>query len=109
MMPNGYTVILVQGEDGGFSASVPAMPGCYSQGTTREDALANVAEAMALWTDEEAANGRTPLAETPGVVSSAVGEALEILDAMRQAGEVLAHAGYELELVTVRTRQSAVA
>ena len=34
-------------EDGGFVASCPALPGCHSQGETREEALANVREAVA--------------------------------------------------------------
>ena len=36
-----YTVILI-GEASGFSALVPAMPGCQSQGDTPEEALGNV-------------------------------------------------------------------
>lgn len=34
---------------GGYSASVPALPGCYSEGETREEALANIREAAELW------------------------------------------------------------
>ncbi len=34
---------------GGYSASVPALPGCFSQGETREEALASVREAAELW------------------------------------------------------------
>ena len=34
---------------GGYSASVPALPGCYSQGDTRQDALDNIREAAELW------------------------------------------------------------
>jgi predicted RNase H-like HicB family nuclease len=34
---------------GGFSGSVPAMPGCHSQRETREEALANIREAAELW------------------------------------------------------------
>jgi len=34
---------------GGYSASVPALPGCYSQGETREEALENIREAAELW------------------------------------------------------------
>ncbi|MBI5060732.1 MAG: type II toxin-antitoxin system HicB family antitoxin [Candidatus Aenigmarchaeota archaeon] len=33
-------------EDGGFIVHVPALPGCFSQGDTREDALKNIREAM---------------------------------------------------------------
>jgi predicted RNase H-like HicB family nuclease len=34
---------------GGYSASVPALPGCYSQGESLEEALANIREAAELW------------------------------------------------------------
>ena len=37
-----YTVILEKEADGGFVASVPVLPGCVSQGTTREEAIALV-------------------------------------------------------------------
>lgn len=42
-------VILEQDEDGYFVAEVPALPGCLSQGKTREDALANIKEAVEGW------------------------------------------------------------
>jgi hypothetical protein len=40
-----YTVILEQEPDGGYIATVPALPGCVSQGDTREEALNNIGEA----------------------------------------------------------------
>jgi predicted RNase H-like HicB family nuclease len=42
-----YRVLIEQGEDGFFVAEVPALPGCISQGATREEALANIREAIA--------------------------------------------------------------
>lgn len=41
-------VILYPGEDGYVVAEVPSLPGCVSQGKTREEALANIQEAIAL-------------------------------------------------------------
>lgn len=41
-------VILYPGEDGYIVAEVPSLPGCISQGKTREEALANIQEAIVL-------------------------------------------------------------
>ncbi len=95
-MRSGYTVILVPGADGRVSA---AMPGCFSMGDTREQALTRIADAMATWSEVEAEDGRAPLRETPGVIASAVSKALEILDDMRRAGEVPDDAEYCPRLV----------
>ena len=42
-----YTVVIEEADDGSFSVWVPDLPGCTSSGDTREEALANVAEAIA--------------------------------------------------------------
>ena len=44
-----YTVILEPGEDGYIVVNVPALPGCITQGKTREDALKNAREAIELY------------------------------------------------------------
>jgi predicted RNase H-like HicB family nuclease len=41
-------VVLYPGEDGYMVAEVPSLPGCVSQGRTRDEALANVREAISL-------------------------------------------------------------
>jgi len=46
-------VIITPGEDSGFVAQVPALRGCWSQGSTREDALANAREAIEAWLETE--------------------------------------------------------
>jgi antitoxin HicB len=38
-------------DDGGWVAEVPSLPGCISQGDTREEALDNVRDAIATWID----------------------------------------------------------
>jgi len=44
--------VLVQTESsGGYSVSVPAMPGCHSQGETLHEALVNIREAADLWVE----------------------------------------------------------
>ena len=44
-----YTVILEKGQESGYVAHVPALKGCVSQGDTREQALANVKEAIEVY------------------------------------------------------------
>lgn len=41
-------VILYLGKEGYVIAAVPSLPGCLRQGKTREEALANIQEAIAL-------------------------------------------------------------
>jgi predicted RNase H-like HicB family nuclease len=42
--------VLVRPESsGGYSVSVPALSGCFSQGETLEEALSNIREAAELW------------------------------------------------------------
>jgi len=47
-----YTVVLEHEADGGFVASVPALPGCVSQGDTRGAALSNIREAITLYLED---------------------------------------------------------
>ncbi|MBI3933184.1 MAG: type II toxin-antitoxin system HicB family antitoxin [Acidobacteria bacterium] len=42
-------VVIEQDETGYYVAEVPALPGCLSQGKTREEALANIREAIEGW------------------------------------------------------------
>jgi len=39
-------VIIYPGEDGYWVAECPSLPGCVSQGNTREEAIANIREAI---------------------------------------------------------------
>ena len=41
-------VLVYPGEDGYVVAEVPSLPGCVSQGKTRDEALVNVREAISL-------------------------------------------------------------
>ncbi len=43
-----WKVIIEKDEDGFFTVTVPALPGCISQGKTRQEALKNVKEAIEL-------------------------------------------------------------
>ena len=44
-----FKVVLEKGEDGYFVVTVPSLPGCISQGKTREEALENIKEAIELY------------------------------------------------------------
>lgn len=53
-------VIIEPGEDRGFVAHVPALKGCWSQGNTRAEALANVREAIQGWLETEQDKSERP-------------------------------------------------
>lgn len=44
-----YTVIIREGNESGFVAMVPALPGCVSQGRTRRETVRNIKEAIELY------------------------------------------------------------
>jgi predicted RNase H-like HicB family nuclease len=44
-----FQVNIEQDESGYFFAEVPALPGCYSQGTSFEEASNNIKEAIIGW------------------------------------------------------------
>ena len=51
-------VILIPDRDsGGYVVEVPSLPGCYSQGETAEEALANIREAINLHIESMIAHG----------------------------------------------------
>ena len=41
-----YRVIIKQDEDSVFVVTVPSLPGCISQGKTREEAMENIRDAI---------------------------------------------------------------
>ncbi len=42
-------VVLEPSDEGGFTVYAPALPGCVSEGETRDEALANIREAIELY------------------------------------------------------------
>ncbi|MCL4459789.1 MAG: type II toxin-antitoxin system HicB family antitoxin [Chloroflexi bacterium] len=63
-----YTIILVPEEEGGYSVEVPALPGCYTQGETREEAISMAREAIELYLESCKAHNE-PMPEESGVES----------------------------------------
>ncbi len=59
-----YTVILVPEESGGYSVEVPALPGCYTQGETKEEAIIMAKEAIELYLESCRAQNEPIPAET---------------------------------------------
>jgi predicted RNase H-like HicB family nuclease len=52
--------VLLQRSDEGFAVSVPGLPGCWSQGSTEQEALENIADAIQEYlavVDEELKDG----------------------------------------------------
>ncbi|GAC1402948.1 MAG: hypothetical protein NVSMB56_17940 [Pyrinomonadaceae bacterium] len=52
-----YRVLIEQDEDGMFVSEVPTLPGCITQGETREKALENIKEAIAVYIESLEAHG----------------------------------------------------
>ena len=42
-------VVLEPSDEGGYTVTVPSLPGCISEGDTKEEALANIKEAIDLY------------------------------------------------------------
>ncbi len=63
-----YTVILVPEEEGGYSVEVPALPGCYTQGETKDEAISMAKEAIELYLESCKAHSE-PMPEERGVES----------------------------------------
>lgn len=45
-------VVLEASDEGGFTAYVPSLPGCISEGDSREEAMQNIREAVSLYLEE---------------------------------------------------------
>lgn len=52
-----YDVIFEEQEVGGYTVTVPTLPGCISEGDTFEDAKGNIADAIKLYVQDLEADG----------------------------------------------------
>jgi len=59
-----FTVTLDRDEDGVWVAGCPAIPGCVSQGATREETLQNIRKAIKLCLEVRAERGLPLTMET---------------------------------------------
>ena len=62
-----FTATLERDEDGVWIVECPSIPGCVSQGKTRDEALANIKEAIALCLEVRAEHGMPLTVETQQV------------------------------------------
>ena len=69
---NRFTVVYEQERDGGFVVTVPALPGCVSQGDTRAEAGANIREAIEAYLEALAKAGE-PIPRDVGCETIEVG------------------------------------
>ena len=51
-MSTEYTVVIEKDQDGYYVGSVPALPGCHTQGKSLDQSLERMQEAVALWIEE---------------------------------------------------------
>ncbi|HBG23289.1 MAG: type II toxin-antitoxin system HicB family antitoxin [Syntrophaceticus sp.] len=61
------TIVFQPGEDGWIVAECPAIPGCISQGKTRDEAIANIKEAIELCIEVRKEKGWPIFADTDEV------------------------------------------
>ncbi|MGO8700578.1 MAG: type II toxin-antitoxin system HicB family antitoxin [Limisphaerales bacterium] len=66
-----YKVLLIKSGEG-FAIGCPALPGCWSQGKTREEALSNIREAIQLWLEVAEEDIRREAAQENEEVASEV-------------------------------------
>lgn len=75
-------VLLKQGENGYIVAEVPVLPGCVSQGKTRQEALRNIREAAELCLESAQEEGWVvPYEYHPGdVIGLLVNDSIESIE-----------------------------
>lgn len=55
-----FLITLTEGEDGFIIAECPALPGCLTQGRSKQEALTNIKEAIALSIESRGERGLPP-------------------------------------------------
>ncbi|MCX7597997.1 MAG: type II toxin-antitoxin system HicB family antitoxin [Armatimonadetes bacterium] len=63
-----YTVVLKREAVGGYSVSVPALPGCHTQGDSLAEALLMAEDAIRLFLEALAARGQPAPPDSPQVL-----------------------------------------
>jgi predicted RNase H-like HicB family nuclease len=75
-----YTIILdPDSEEGGYTVTVPALPGCITQGDTLEEAVANAREAITAHLGGYANDDEPIPTEDPGLIVTTVDVSAPVL------------------------------
>lgn len=79
-MKHTYTIILIPGQpdEGGYCVEVPALPGCFTEGQTVEQAICNAKEAVALYLQTLLEDGRPLPEETDNIISMIASVTVEV-------------------------------
>ncbi|GEO05499.1 hypothetical protein AAE02nite_31630 [Adhaeribacter aerolatus] len=101
MKQRTYRILLTPQEEGGFSVSVPTLPGCFTQSETTEEAIKLAKKAISLYVEGLESDGETFQVVTE--ISDA--EAKELLQAKRDflEGKITARPWEEIKKDLVRT------
>lgn len=67
-MKNYHLPIVIEHDEDGYFANCPALQGCYSQGETYEEALANIQDAIKLHLEDRLAD-KEPLYSESSTIS----------------------------------------
>ena len=66
-----YRVMLIASEEG-VAVCCPALPGCWSQGSTTEEALENIREAIRLWLEVAEEDAQQAAAEANATTAEVI-------------------------------------
>ena len=64
-----FPVVLIPQAEGGYFVQCPTLPGCFSQGETVEECLANIREAIELAVDDRTAQGQPIPSAGPAIIT----------------------------------------
>lgn len=68
-----YTAVFEpDSEIGGYTVTIPSLPGCISEGDTFEEALKNIQEASSLYLEVKKKHKEKIMKEAPGVFTAPV-------------------------------------
>lgn len=67
-----FLVVLEKQEEGGFTAYVPALPGCISQGETKAETIKNIKEAISLYLEETEKSSLKKLMKSISIIKADV-------------------------------------